>query len=39
MTDDGFIIDPTLEKQFLLIENAVKVAQDYGIKNPKVATL
>ena len=39
MTDDGFIIDPILEKKFLLIENAVKVARAYGIENSKVATL
>ena len=39
LTDQAFIMYPTLEEKIKIIENALDIANACGIKNPKVAPL
>ena len=39
LTDQAFIMYPTLEEKVKIIENALDIANECGIKNPKVAPL
>ena len=39
LTDQAFIMYPTLEEKVKIIENAIDIANACGIKNPKVAPL
>ena len=39
LTDQAFIMYPTLEEKVKIIENALEIANACGIKNPKVAPL
>ena len=39
LTDQAFIMYPTLEEKVKIIENALEIANAFGVENPKVAPL